>query len=311
MCDKMQCDRDLVDFVNSKKSKTCLKDQVSFPDFLDCLMPEIKDLYSVRLDEAKDEFDCSFAMSGKDQIFFLNFFIPTALLKTYIKVHNTTSVSECLPELFSIGASSATQDLFPEVTGICTKCAGDYFQNLRDLSDEEICNVNKLIIKTQFEHRFMDPKLFGQSLDDSPIKLNRSESSDSFKSKTKAVSVGDCEMSAGDQDNFAEENNSDFCILNPFSARDEVDFQVFNPFAAQKSTLEDNETELQEGQTFSCELCSKQFSENDFVLMHKRIFHPSISIESYDPKNQEKKVEPQYFESAENLIKKFCIHYGI
>ena len=97
----MDLDPELVRFVKLKKSKTSVQDRLVIPDILECLEPEIKKVYSEKLDAEGDEFDCNFAMSGSDQIFYLDFFLTTAMLKTYMTAHPTAAVSECLPELFS------------------------------------------------------------------------------------------------------------------------------------------------------------------------------------------------------------------
>ena len=65
----MAVDPQLKSFVLTKKSKSHPKDHFAPTDLLACLEAEIKELYSVKLEEQKDEFDLSFAMSGKDQIF--------------------------------------------------------------------------------------------------------------------------------------------------------------------------------------------------------------------------------------------------
>ena len=157
VCDKMEIEPELCNFVKEKKLKENLQDRFSYPDLLDCLEPAIKKLYCIRLHEEEDEFECSFG-ANFDQQFFLNYFTPTAMLKTYMAVHKSASVNECLPELFSIGGGSATLDLFPEVTGVCGLCAGNSFGNLK--SDDDISNSNKLVILKQFENKFMDPKHF-------------------------------------------------------------------------------------------------------------------------------------------------------
>ena len=100
-------------------------------------------------------------MSGKDQIFFIKYFLPSAMLKTYQAVHKTASVIECLNDLFSLGSGSVTYDLFPEVVGVCCLCAGT-FENLR--SDESISDCNKFVIIKQFENSFKSPNLFSNCM---------------------------------------------------------------------------------------------------------------------------------------------------
>ena len=60
-----------------------------------------------------------------------------------------------LQELFNIGVGSATPNLFPEVHGICVKCAGDSFQRLESKSVSEIQQINKLVFKAQNNNLFL------------------------------------------------------------------------------------------------------------------------------------------------------------
>ena len=139
----MVVDPQLISFIQMKKSKSSLKDQFTPTDLLDCLEPEIKKLYAVKIEDERDEFDCTIAaMTGPEMVFYSYRFLPTALLKTYAKLHNSTPTSECLEDLFSIGAGAETVSLFPEIMGICDLCAGDYYDDLMDSS--EIHNANNI-----------------------------------------------------------------------------------------------------------------------------------------------------------------------
>ena len=160
---KMFVDKELYKFVESKSKKDNLQERFSLPDLLDCLEIPIRKIYDELLDEEKEEFDENFAMSGEDQIFFIKYFLPSAMLKTYQAVHKTVSVTECLNDLFSLGSGSATYDLFQEVVGVCCLCAGS-FDNLT--SAERISDCNKFVIFKQFENSFKSPNLFihGKSL---------------------------------------------------------------------------------------------------------------------------------------------------
>ena len=104
---KMEIAEELVKFVQKKRS--ILKDQFTLPDFLEFLLPEMRSLYTSRLEDEMEEFECRFAMSGEDQIFFNKYFAPTAMLKIYLKSHPSATIDECILELFTISRNSRTK----------------------------------------------------------------------------------------------------------------------------------------------------------------------------------------------------------
>ena len=156
--EKMKISDELRAFV--KHSRTSLKDQlVLVPDLLECLDGKIKSLYAQRREEnLPDEFDYSYGISGEEQIFYTRYFALTAMLKTYMNLHTSSGISECILDLFKIGGNSSTSGLFPEVNGICTLCADQFFDAYSSPRAEDVESVNKLVIKKQFEHRFYNPK---------------------------------------------------------------------------------------------------------------------------------------------------------
>lgn len=222
---EMEVEPELVTFVKEKKAWTSLKDQLFIPELLECLEPHIKQLYDLKLDDNKSEFDYEFCTSGVDQLFYMDYFITTAMLKTYMMAHPSARISECLPELFSLGASSATEDLFPEVTVLCSLCIGD----VENLTDNNVLTVNKNVLKMQYEHKFMKPKLESEKSYDFELQSN-SKSDVSFNND--AV----CEQFPTQ---FMEDIEIiDTEIFNPFAPKIEADYEddslIFNPFVASR-----------------------------------------------------------------------------
>ena len=154
---RMDEDPVLETFMCNKRSKSILKDKFAPTDMLDNLEGEILKLYNLKLDDQMEEFYERFAMPGGDQNFFVNVFFPTAMLKTYSKVHELTPISECLEDLFTIGAGSETDDLFPEVHGFCEECVGDFIDG--DTSSADVIYLNIKVLKGQMDDGFRHPKL--------------------------------------------------------------------------------------------------------------------------------------------------------
>ena len=153
----MEVNSELKLFVQKKKSKSGLQEKLYPLSLLECLEQDILNLYKEKLDKHSDEFDEQIGMSIKDQNYFKDVFFPTALLKTYQKVHVSTPVSECLEECFTLGAGSETYSLVPELNGFCETCAGDYFSHIQT---SQIYLINLLVLRKQIKHKFMNPKLF-------------------------------------------------------------------------------------------------------------------------------------------------------
>ena len=151
----MEVNSELKLFVQKKKSKSALQEKLYPLSLLEFLEQDILNLYKEKLDKHSDEFDEQIGMSIKDQNYFRDVFFPTALLKTYQKVHVSTPVSDCLEECFTLGAGSETYSLVPELNGICETCAGDYFSHIQTT---QIYYINLLVLRKQIKHKFMDPK---------------------------------------------------------------------------------------------------------------------------------------------------------
>ena len=265
----MELEPELVKFVKDKKRKTAHQDRLYLPDLLECLEPVIRDLYQQRLDNQKEEFDCEFATSMVDQMFYMDYFVTTAMMKTYLKAHPTAILGECLIDLFSLGGSSETYDLFPEIVVICHSCS----DGLGELSDEDICSLNKMVLKKQIEHKFMDPKHWDKS--------DRT----SLSNKSSEVFVESKEL-------------SDLTIFNPFAQRkgeqSEEDCSIFNPFIA------GNEIEVSdEKRDFVCDICGKSFSESEFINMHNKLFHHI--------KKNDNVLKLRFIDNGENLMNSFII----
>ena len=93
---------------------------------------------------------------------------------------------------------------------------------------------------------------------------------------------------------FESESNDieeeDFCldIYNPFSSKVDLNFTIFNPFI--QASGEENDDKI-----FLCDMCSKQFSDSEFVTMHKKLFHKMG--------HPEKRLKLKYVEMADTSIK--------
>ena len=292
----MNLDPELVRFVKLKKSKTSVQDRLVIPDILECLEPEIKKIYSEKLDAEEDEFDCNFAMSGSDQIFYLDFFLTTAMLNTYMAAHPTAAVSECLPELFSNAKNSQTPNLIPEVTILCDLCVGD-FPSLC-LSSQQITNLNRNVFKRQIEHAFIDPKIRLNLFD---YDSNDEDSYESYKNNNISHNSSK-NIIYESYDHGIEESDfsdiSDSHVFNPFAIQDvviEEDSCIFNPFVPSNAPEVTNE----QSSSAMCTICGKYFSENDFVIMHVKMFH------SHDITEEVLKLK--YCDAGEALISSFIV----
>ena len=122
-------DGDLNNFLKVKFAATVLKEQFAICDVLDCLVVDIRDLYQLKLDQRDDELDDEFnvdhffqGMKPSDLTYYKKVFLPAALFFTYLERHPDSDRRALMEDVFTVGSGSQTEDLVPEVTGLCA-CA--------------------------------------------------------------------------------------------------------------------------------------------------------------------------------------------
>lgn len=327
---RMDIDPVLETFMCNKKSKSNLKDKFSPTEMLDNLDAEIRNLYNLKLDDQMEEFDERFAMTGADQNFYVNVFFPTAMLKTYSKVHELTPISECLEDLFTLGAGSETDDLFPEVHGICEECVGDFIDG--DTSSAEVIYLNIKVLKGQMDDGFRDPKLvrmwndfvgeskntpkpdnvekmqkvkhLHQTGDNLQAGLTKFHDIEFIKSTKDNGSQNeqDCNVEDEKTEEITEPNTNEVLVYNPFAKNLLKGLTVYNPFVKKNCTSE-LEVRKEVNHAYSCKVCGKQFTEEEFVEMHTKLFHEgSRNLGSENPSGI---VQLKYIDSCDTMITSF------
>ena len=91
-------------FLHQKSKAENLKSRLKIPDFLDAIIPSIREAYQSLINEREDEFSFRFAKLTGREIWFLNsFFQPAAMFFTYKSLHPETSEKDLCDDLFTIG----------------------------------------------------------------------------------------------------------------------------------------------------------------------------------------------------------------
>jgi hypothetical protein len=298
-------------FMKFKKSRTAQQEQFAPMDELTCLDQEVSKLYRIKLEEKMDEFDESFAMSGKDQNFYKNIFYPSALLKTYMKVHYSTEVSECLEDCFTLGSGSCRDDLIPEVTGVCQYCIKDHFEDM----DSDLSSINLIVLRSQIKHEFGNPKLSQKKCPDVVAPTVFSESSqpdlsdpalivstprngvsppittlNTFQEQEQVGLEPDAKLPAEDMER--DTDLEEFSLYNPFSSNSvhEEEIKIYNPFLEARINKDLDKKEVKSG--YSCDICGKIFSQLSYIDMHMTLFHSN-------------RVLLKYVDSAETMMTTF------
>ena len=256
---KLLVPTDLKLFLSAKFAKTNIKDKFNICELLDFLVDDIRQylmhLNSLVDDDEEEEFDIFHISSGvhpDDIPFFEKSFLPVALFNTYSEIHPNSSRKALMNDVFSIGAGSKTEDLFPEVTALCCLCAVRL--DLSNVFDTD--QINKKILKEQISGNFRMPVSYDSS--DSEVDMGSCEASEVFKL-----------------------DNGQFWY-NPFSASsDESDLDL-------EELLLKNDSDGVECMTdvaHKCNLCTKSFSREEFLTFHKGWFH-KIKISYIDEGNE-------------------------
>ena len=240
---KLSVPYDLQQFLNAKFAKSDIKDKFIVCEIFDFLEDDIRQ-YLQHISEANDEedFDIFKICSGlhpDDIPFFEKSFLPVALFNTYLEVHPFADRKSLMNDLFSLGAGSKTQDLFPEVTALCSLCveSGGFTE------DFDIDQFNRKVMWEQLRDNFSMPMSYDSSDDEEGLGAPKATGDD-------VIEV-------------------DQLWYNPFSSSsDESDFDL-------EELLEknDNDGVRQVADAYKCNLCPKSFTKAEFLSFHKGWFH--------------------------------------
>lgn len=237
--EKMRLPGDLKSFLTSKFSKTGLTSRFSVTEILQFLEPDINRLYKEMLTNRDLEVD-EFGMENigqcllpEDITFYEREFLPFALFLTYSQRHPNDERVSLMDDLFSIGSGSRNKDLMPEVTALCGICAES--EHLSDLTEHDMEQFNIQILNKLIEHKF---KVATNIYDDS-----------------------------SSSDESIDSNEKQFEWFNPFSSDDSESSTSNVEDACSTSNMNMEDTK------FKCNVCSREFSQIDFLQFHKEWFH--------------------------------------
>ena len=240
--EKMEVDRELETFVFKKNRSEILTNKMNIWEIFEPILPSIQELYDKKLSEREsDAFDDDIFCGVKieDGLFYSNTFLPTALVYMYEHwLEYKVLKEDIFNELFSLGTGAKTMTLVPEVSSFCRECTE------MSLDDGEIRQLNIAVFKKQISHKFLDPafqRFFDKHVDD----------------QMKSCALSDIEEEAK--------------MCNPFVIDEESPIKIVrtNPF---DSSSDDNEELFLDG----CELCCTTFPTEEFLAMHKKIFHSKV-----------------------------------
>ena len=238
-------------FLNKQRRATSPKDSFSVNALFEVMLPSIKDLYVMKVDERdsddefgldsmKDSYDISkltAGMQSEDLIFYERTFMPAALFFVYAEIHKAANIGEeeLCKDMFSITAGSMTYNLLPEIAAACPLCITTICDGKFD--PEEVLSLNKGVFMQQVSDKFSIENLtFG------------SESS---------VNLGD---QHGD-DGISQSES------------------ICNPFACAINNLECDLPSDEGNAVYDCTICLKVFTRNDFLQFHTEVFHGSVGVE--------------------------------
>ena len=266
-----RADDPLVKYLDDKRKSDRFEDQVSILAVFEPILDRVYEIYESKISgrDIQDEFSVESLAGGldiTDGVFYRDYFMQSAVYYMYESwLDSEVDSVTIFRDLFDVGAGTGTLDLFPEVNGICEECAAGHFERFKLLGIHDIQKTNKLVFSSQKNHSFTNPNKLGFVLGD--------------------MSDDSCEM----------------LICNPFDDEDEVlssspslkqDLEsIVNPFL-------DDESETSESFSYSCEICSSPFPSEDFVDLHKKVFHAG------------QVVPLTYVEDAESLITSFVFPVG-
>ena len=232
---------DFKNFLHSKFSVTSLTKGFSLTEMFSFLEEDIKQLYDEKL-KARDldqgEFNLSKIWEGvaaEDGTFYQKVFLPSAIFFTYLEKHKGCGErKDLMQDCFTVGAGSKREDLFPEVTGLCRECATDEYKNFSELDIE---TFNKKVFKLQVSNNFK-------------CNYYRAQSDESDADEDTQCGI----------DRW----------FNPFDSSDE---EITEMIETVRSILDIEWEQEQEQSWYTCNMCTKQFSREEFLKYHKDWFH--------------------------------------
>lgn len=243
----------LVIFMKKKRKSEDPKEQISFLGVFDCIFDNLEDMYKRKLEERdkkldefdEEEVDVAAKRRIEDGLFFQRYFLPYSHIILYRSWLQTDLQEQVLMnELFTLGAGSVTFNLTQEVHGICDMCASDKFAGFQNKSSEDIRLINIKVFKEQKRNKFHIP-----------VESKGTHSDDNSDIDSLASSKLGCNPFVSD-DGDTE------------SVKENIDQDLANPFETSENDSDQEELYLD-----ACEICGESFPSEDYVQLHRKIFH--------------------------------------
>jgi hypothetical protein len=242
-------DGHLVQFLDRKRLSSKITDQISISGVFESIFPKIRQLYLDKLEErdAVDEFQTENVAAGIpsiDGLFYEKYFLPSCLFymyKEWLK-HNNFEETNMKNDLFIIGSGSKTYTLYPEVHGICTGCVSSVDLRFESFDESGIKEVNVAVFRMQKRDDFGNPAV------------------------TDILGDGDSNGS----------NNMVCC--NPFNSDSDDEINKTEEFKCNPFDSSSN-SETEENLD-NCDICYQSFPSEDFVKIHKKVFHNTKGVKA-------------------------------
>ena len=275
--------------LKKKYRKNNLKEKLSISDtFPERFLEQIKLFFDEEVNKSCEEFEFDLSKKSREVTFYSNEFLPVAIFSTFKEKFPGVEDQVLFDDCFTLGAGSKRQDLIPEVHAYCDQCC--------DILAEE---KNRIIFRKQVENNFSLHGYF--------------EYTDSENDSV--ITFEDKNAVRGNESDVAED-------LKGTSTKDDIQVNeieglstVFNPWVEEMSEDGSNDVVSALGddsfkfpvedametkeRAFNCELCAKSFSKENFVNLHRSIFH------------KKRKVVAEYVDEAKELITSFCVESQI
>ena len=237
-----QLDTDLKNFLKKKFKASGPKDQFSICGILEFLVSDVRQLYQIKLDERDSEVD----EFNTDQIY-------QGILPEDLLYFNKVFLPAAL--FFTYLSGHPNSDRNALMNDIFTIGSGSQ----TDLLEPELTAVCKVCAAEKgFEH-FNEKEIELLNMKILEVQIKKKFHS-SFK------------MIYSDSSDMGSSVGSDFWF-NPFSSSSSLDE---NLEVSKESGLHENE--IVHNLKFSCNLCEKKFSSDDFLGFHKECFHKTSPV---------------------------------
>ena len=239
-------------YLNKKHRQTSHMGRLTINELFEPLLPNILELYVEKLEirDAEDEFGLDdmedsgdieklFAgMGSKDLIFYEKTFRPAALFFVYKEIHKSNFSVEEVL-MNDIFSLGAGAESYDLIPEIVATCSMCSSISSEQLGQVDIESLNRKVFNMQLKDKFHLEGLITRS-DDSSNNSSSKEESDVTQISEKVESL-------------------------------------FNPFSSSLDKNPEN-INLHFEDLFSCTVCPKQFTREDFLIYHKELFHKSVSI---------------------------------